>query len=324
MTNRDYGYWDFNFKQTDWLSNLVEKYEAMPIKDLEKIANIGIKYFNKENKGYKKFIKDDIESRLRIFTYSAYYDDFTAHWNYEKLENLNREFDTCLVEEVMNAVSIPVMAKARIGHITEARVLESMGVDYIDESEVLTPADEEYHLRKDQFTVPFVCGCRNLGEAARRIGEGAAMLRTKGEPGTGNIVEAVRHMRRVNSEVSRLTVMNDDEIMTFAKDLGAPYEVLKQIKDNGRLPVVNFAAGGVATPQDAALMMELGADGVFVGSGIFKSEDPEKFAKAIVQATTHYQDYELIGKLASELGTAMKGLDINQISLEERMQERGW
>ena len=220
-----------------------------------------------------------------------------------------------IVEEVMNAVSIPVMAKGRIGHITEARVLES---------EVLTPADEEYHLRKDTFTVPFVCGCRNLGEAARRIGEGAAMLRTKGEPGTGNIVEAVRHMRQVNSEVSRLTVMNDDEIMTEAKNIGAPYEVLKNIKENGKLPVVNFAAGGVATPQDAALMMELGADGVFVGSGIFKSEDPEKFAKAIVQATTHYQDYELIGRLAKELGIAMKGLDINDLSLEERMQERGW
>ncbi|MFQ3802012.1 pyridoxal 5'-phosphate synthase lyase subunit PdxS [Staphylococcus equorum] len=229
-----------------------------------------------------------------------------------------------IVEEVMNAVSIPVMAKGRIGHITEARVLESMGVDYIDESEVLTPADEEYHLRKDTFTVPFVCGCRNLGEAARRIGEGAAMLRTKGEPGTGNIVEAVRHMRQVNSEVSRLTVMHDDEIMTEAKNIGAPYEILKSIKENGKLPVVNFAAGGVATPQDAALMMELGADGVFVGSGIFKSEDPEKFAKAIVQATTHYQDYELIGRLAKELGTAMKGLDINELSLEERMQERGW
>ena len=229
-----------------------------------------------------------------------------------------------IVEEVMNAVSIPVMAKGRIGQITEARVLESMGVDYIDESEVLTPADEEYHLRKDTFTVPFVCGCRNLGEAARRIGEGAAMLRTKGEPGTGNIVEAVRHMRQVNSEVSRLTVMNDDEIMTEAKNIGAPYEVLKNIKENGKLPVVNFAAGGVATPQDAALMMELGADGVFVGSGIFKSEDPEKFAKAIVQATTHYQDYELIGRLAKELGIAMKGLDINDLSLEERMQERGW
>ncbi|UXS75382.1 pyridoxal 5'-phosphate synthase lyase subunit PdxS [Staphylococcus chromogenes] len=229
-----------------------------------------------------------------------------------------------IVEEVMNAVSIPVMAKCRIGHITEARVLEAMGVDYIDESEVLTPADEVFHLKKSDYTVPFVCGCRNLGEAARRIGEGAAMLRTKGEPGTGNIVEAVRHMRQVNQEVNRITVMSDDELMTEAKNLGAPYDVLKTIKSIGRLPVVNFAAGGVATPQDAALMMELGADGVFVGSGIFKSEDPETFAKAIVQATTHYQDYELIGKLAKDLGTAMKGLDINSLSLEERMQERGW
>ncbi|MDU0480659.1 pyridoxal 5'-phosphate synthase lyase subunit PdxS [Staphylococcus chromogenes] len=229
-----------------------------------------------------------------------------------------------IVEEVMNAVSIPVMAKCRIGHITEARVLEAMGVDYIDESEVLTPADEVFHLKKSDYTVPFVCGCRNLGEAARRIGEGAAMLRTKGEPGTGNIVEAVRHMRQVNQEVNHITVMSDDELMTEAKNLGAPYDVLKTIKSTGRLPVVNFAAGGVATPQDAALMMELGADGVFVGSGIFKSEDPETFAKAIVQATTHYQDYELIGKLAKDLGTAMKGLDINSLSLEERMQERGW
>lgn len=229
-----------------------------------------------------------------------------------------------IVEEVMNAVSIPVMAKCRIGHITEARVLEAMGVDYIDESEVLTPADEVFHLKKSDYTVPFVCGCRNLGEAARRIGEGAAMLRTKGEPGTGNIVEAVRHMRQVNQEVNRITVMSDDELMTEAKNLGAPYDVLKTIKSTGRLPVVNLAAGGVATPQDAALMMELGADGVFVGSGIFKSEDPETFAKAIVQATTHYQDYELIGKLAKDLGTAMKGLDINSLSLEERMQERGW
>ncbi|MEB5686805.1 pyridoxal 5'-phosphate synthase lyase subunit PdxS [Mammaliicoccus lentus] len=235
-----------------------------------------------------------------------------------------RMADPRIVEEVMNAVSIPVMAKGRIGHITEARVLESMGVDYIDESEVLTPADEEYHLKKDEFTVPFVCGCRNLGEAARRIGEGAAMLRTKGEPGTGNIVEAVRHMRQVNAEVRKLVVMNDDEIMTEAKNIGAPYEILKEIKDLGRLPVVNFAAGGVATPADAALMMELGADGVFVGSGIFKSEAPEKFAKAIVQATTHYQDYQLIAELSKELGPAMQGLDINQLSLEERMQERGW
>ncbi|MEB6214244.1 pyridoxal 5'-phosphate synthase lyase subunit PdxS [Mammaliicoccus sciuri] len=235
-----------------------------------------------------------------------------------------RMADPRIVEEVMNAVSIPVMAKGRIGHITEARVLESMGVDYIDESEVLTPADEEYHLKKDEFTVPFVCGCRNLGEAARRIGEGAAMLRTKGEPGTGNIVEAVRHMRQVNAEVRKLVVMSDDEIMTEAKNIGAPYEILKEIKNLGRLPVVNFAAGGVATPADAALMMELGADGVFVGSGIFKSEAPEKFAKAIVQATTHYQDYKLIAELSKELGPAMKGLDINQLSLEERMQERGW
>ncbi|WP_239706276.1 pyridoxal 5'-phosphate synthase lyase subunit PdxS [Mammaliicoccus sp. A-M3] len=235
-----------------------------------------------------------------------------------------RMADPRIVEEVMNAVSIPVMAKGRIGHITEARVLESMGVDYIDESEVLTPADEEYHLKKDEFTVPFVCGCRNLGEAARRIGEGAAMLRTKGEPGTGNIIEAVRHMRQVNAEVRKLIVMNDDEIMTEAKNIGAPYEILKKIKDLGRLPVVNFAAGGVATPADAALMMELGADGVFVGSGIFKSEAPEKFAKAIVQATTHYQDYQLIAELSKELGPAMQGLDINQLSLEERMQERGW
>ena len=235
-----------------------------------------------------------------------------------------RMADPRIVEEVMNAVSIPVMAKGRIGHITEARVLESMGVDYIDESEVLTPADEEYHLKKDEFTVPFVCGCRNLGEAARRIGEGAAMLRTKGEPGTGNIVEAVRHMRQVNAEVRKLVVMNDDVIMTEAKNIDAPYEILKEIKDLGRLPVVNFAAGGVATPADAALMMELGADGVFVGSGIFKSEAPEKFAKAIVQATTHYQDYQLIAELSKELGPAMQGLDINQLSLEERMQERGW
>lgn len=229
-----------------------------------------------------------------------------------------------IVKEVMDAVSIPVMAKARIGHITEARVLESMGVDYIDESEVLTPADEEFHLLKSDFTVPFVCGCRDLGEALRRIGEGAAMLRTKGEPGTGNIVEAVRHMRKVNAQVRKVVGMTNDELMTEAKLLGAPFELLLQIKELGKLPVVNFAAGGVATPADAALMMELGADGVFVGSGIFKSESPEKFAKAIVEATTHYQDYDLIARLSEDLGEAMKGIEISKLSLEERMQERGW
>lgn len=235
-----------------------------------------------------------------------------------------RMADPRIIEEVINAVSIPVMAKARIGHIVEARVLEAMGIDFLDESEVLTPADEEFHLLKSDFTVPFVCGCRDLGEAARRIGEGTAMLRTKGEPGTGNIVEAVRHMRKVNAQVRKISVMNDDELMTEAKILGAPFEVLKQIKESGKLPVVNFAAGGVATPSDAALMMELGADGVFVGSGIFKSENPEKFGAAIVQATNNYTDYDLIGKLSKELGGAMKGIDISKLSPEERMQERGW
>ncbi|AJD89338.1 pyridoxal 5'-phosphate synthase lyase subunit PdxS [Jeotgalibacillus sp. JSM ZJ347] len=235
-----------------------------------------------------------------------------------------RMADLRIVEEVMGAVSIPVMAKARIGHITEARVLESMGVDYIDESEVLTPADEEYHLMKSDFTVPFVCGCRDLGEAARRIGEGTSMLRTKGEPGTGNIVEAVRHMRKVNGQIRKVVNMSKDELMTEAKLLGASFDLLLEIKELGRLPVVNFAAGGVATPADAALMMELGADGVFVGSGIFKSDNPEKFARAIVEATTHYQDYELIAKVSKELGTAMKGMEISSLSLEDRMQERGW
>ncbi|HII3760930.1 TPA: pyridoxal 5'-phosphate synthase lyase subunit PdxS [Pasteurella multocida] len=229
-----------------------------------------------------------------------------------------------IVKEVMNTVSIPVMAKARIGHITEARVLEAMGVDYIDESEVLTPADDEFHLLKREFTVPFVCGCRDLGEALRRIGEGASMLRTKGEPGTGNIVEAVRHMRKVNAQIRKVVAMNHDELMTEAKNLGAPFELLLQIKALGKLPVVNFAAGGVATPADAALMMELGADGVFVGSGIFKSEHPEKFAKAIVQATTHYQDYDLIARLSEELGEPMKGIEISRLQQHERMQERGW
>lgn len=235
-----------------------------------------------------------------------------------------RMADPRILEEVVNAVSIPVMAKVRIGHIVEARVLEAMGVDFIDESEVLTPADEEYHLLKSDFTVPFVCGCRDLGEAARRIGEGTAMLRTKGEPGTGNIVEAVRHIRKVNAQVRRVVAMNEDELMTEAKLLGAPYELLLEIKQNGRLPVVNFAAGGVATPADAALMMELGADGVFVGSGIFKSENPAKFARAIVEATTHYQDYGKIAELSKDLGIAMKGIEISTLAPENRMQERGW
>src|SRR5699024_5587057 len=224
-----------------------------------------------------------------------------------------RMADPRIIEEVLGAVSIPVMAKARIGHIVEARVLESMGVHYLDESEVLTPADEEFHLLKSDFKVPFVCGCRDLGEAARRIGEGTSMLRTKGEPGTGNIVEAVRHLRKVNAQVRKLVHMDEDEIMTEAKLLGAPYEVLLEIKKQGRLPVANYAAGGVATPADAALMMELGADGVFVGSGIFKSENPAKFAKAIVQATENYKNYELITELSKNLGTAMKGIEISTL-----------
>lgn len=227
-----------------------------------------------------------------------------------------------ITEEVMNAVSIPVMAKGRIGHIVEARVLEAMGVDYIDESEVLSPADDVYHIKKSDFNVPFVCGCRNLGEATRRIGEGASMLRTKGEPGTGNIVEAVRHLRQVHAEIGQLLAMSADEVMTFARNLGAPYELLMQIRKEGRLPVANYAAGGVATPADAALMMELGADGVFVGSGIFKSESPEKFAKAIVQATRSYQDYALIAELSKGLGTAMKGIEMSTLNNEDLMQDR--
>ncbi|TLS35004.1 pyridoxal 5'-phosphate synthase lyase subunit PdxS [Pseudalkalibacillus caeni] len=235
-----------------------------------------------------------------------------------------RMADPTIVEEVVNAVSIPVMAKCRIGHIVEARVLETLGIDYIDESEVLTPADEEYHLDKRKFTVPFVCGARNLGEALRRIGEGASMLRTKGEPGTGNVVEAVRHMRLIQGQIRKVANMSEDELMTEAKNLQAPFELLLQIKEMGRLPVVNFAAGGIATPADAALMMELGSDGVFVGSGIFKSESPEKTAKAIVEATTHYQDYDLIAKLSKNLGTAMKGIEISSLQPSERMQDRGW
>lgn len=241
-----------------------------------------------------------------------------------KAGGVARMADPRIITDVQGAVSIPVMAKARIGHISEARVLEALGVDYIDESEVLTPADEEFHLLKSAYSVPFVCGARDLGEAARRLGEGAKMLRTKGEPGTGNIVEAVRHLRMVNAQVSRLVHMNDDEVMTEARNLGAPYEILLAIKKHGRLPVTNYAAGGVATPADAALMMELGADGVFVGSGIFKSGNPEKFARAIVKATENFKDYKLIGELSKDIGEPMKGLEIGTLQVEERMSERGW
>ena len=235
-----------------------------------------------------------------------------------------RMADPRVVEEVMNAVSIPVMAKARIGHFVEARVLESMGVDYIDESEVLTPADDLFHIDKSQFTVPFVCGARDLGEALRRIGEGASMIRTKGEPGTGNIVEAVRHMRKMQAQIRQVQNMSRDELMAEAKKLGAPYELLLEVHETGKLPVVNFAAGGVATPADAALMMHLGSDGVFVGSGIFKSDNPEKFARAIVEATTHYEDFALIAEVSKNLGVAMTGIEISKLSADERMQDRGW
>ncbi|QSO47739.1 pyridoxal 5'-phosphate synthase lyase subunit PdxS [Alicyclobacillus mengziensis] len=235
-----------------------------------------------------------------------------------------RMADPTIVEQVMKAVSIPVMAKCRIGHIVEARVLESLGVDYIDESEVLTPADDKYHINKKAFTVPFVCGCRDLGEALRRIAEGASMIRTKGEPGTGNIIEAVKHQRMVAGQIRRVVGMSEDELIAESKAIGAPYELLLEVHNNGKLPVVNFAAGGIATPADAALMMELGSDGVFVGSGIFKSENPEKFGRAIVQATTHYQDYGLIAELSKGLGTPMKGIELSTLSENERMASRGW
>ena len=235
-----------------------------------------------------------------------------------------RMADPKIIKEIMKAVTIPVMAKARIGHFVEAQILEALGVDYIDESEVLTPADEKYHINKLNFKVPFVCGARNLGEALRRIGEGAAMIRTKGEPGTGNIVEAVRHMRQVMDEIRRLINIPKEELMTQAKELGAPFELLQEIAQKGKLPVVNFAAGGIATPADAALMMQLGADGVFVGSGIFKSDNPKIRAKAIVEATTHYDNPIIIAQVSEGLGEAMKGLEISQIAVAERMQDRGW
>lgn len=235
-----------------------------------------------------------------------------------------RMSDPSVIESIMKAVSIPVMAKCRIGHFVEAQVLEALGIDYIDESEVLTPADESNHIWKHDFKVPFVCGCRDLGEALRRIGEGAAMIRTKGEAGTGNIVEAVRHMRAVMDGIRKLVNTPQDELMAQAKELGAPFELVEEIHKTGKLPVVNFAAGGVATPADAALMMQLGAEGVFVGSGIFKSSDPEVRAKAIVKATTHYRDPAIIAEVSKNLGEAMSGLDIKQIPPEELMAKRGW
>jgi len=235
-----------------------------------------------------------------------------------------RMADPTIIEAIMKTVSIPVMAKCRIGHFVEAQALQALGVDYIDESEVLTPADESHHIWKHDFKVPFVCGCRDLGEALRRIGEGAAMIRTKGEAGTGNIVEAVRHMRAVIGGIHKLVNTSQDELMAVAKEIGAPFELVAEIHKTGKLPVVNFAAGGVATPADAALMMQLGAEGVFVGSGIFKSSNPEVRAKAIVKATTHFQDPEIIAEVSKNLGEAMPGLDIKQIPTEELLAPRGW
>ncbi len=235
-----------------------------------------------------------------------------------------RMADPTVIEAIMKAVSIPVMAKCRIGHFVEAQVLEALGVDFIDESEVLTPADESHHIWKHDFKIPFVCGCRDLGEALRRIGEGAAMIRTKGEAGTGNIVEAVRHMRAVMDTIRRLVKTPEEELMAQAKELGAPFELVVEVRKIGKLPVVNFAAGGVATPADAALMMQLGAEGVFVGSGIFKSSNPEVVAKAIVKATTHFKDPEVIAEVSKNLGEAMPGLDIKQIPSEELLAQRGW
>ncbi|HET7875978.1 MAG TPA: pyridoxal 5'-phosphate synthase lyase subunit PdxS [Methylomirabilota bacterium] len=228
------------------------------------------------------------------------------------------------IKEIQQTVSIPVMAKCRIGHFVEAQILESLGVDYIDESEVLTPADEHFHVDKFAFKVPFVCGCRDLGEALRRIGEGAAMIRTKGEAGSGNIVEAVRHMRAVISGIKRLTTLGPEELMTEAKTLGAPYELLRWVAQNGRLPVPNFSAGGIATPADAALMMQLGAEAVFVGSGIFKSTDPAARARAIVQATTHFKDPEVLAKVSEELGEAMPGIETSKLKESDLLQTRGW
>jgi pyridoxal 5'-phosphate synthase pdxS subunit len=229
-----------------------------------------------------------------------------------------------IVKAIMDAVTIPVMAKARIGHFAEAQVLESIGVDYVDESEVLTPADEEHHILKWSYKVPFVCGARNLGEALRRIGEGAAMVRTKGEAGSGNIVEAVRHLRAITGEIRTLTTLREEELMARAKELGAPYDLVKWVSENGKLPVPNFSAGGIATPADASLVMQLGAEAVFVGSGIFKSSDPAVRAKAIVRATTHYNEPQVVAECSEEVGEAMRGLDVSKLDPKELLQTRGW
>jgi pyridoxal 5'-phosphate synthase pdxS subunit len=235
-----------------------------------------------------------------------------------------RMSDPQMIKGIMAAVTIPVMAKARIGHFVEAQILQALGIDYVDESEVLTPADEENHINKHKFTTPFVCGARNLGEALRRIAEGAAMIRTKGEAGTGNVVEAVRHARTMNREIRRLQSMDEDEMFTFAKEIQAPYDLVRQTAELGRLPVVNFAAGGIATPADAALMMQLGVDGVFVGSGIFKSGDPAKRARAIVQATTHYNDPLILAEVSADLGVPMVGINIETLAENQKMAGRGW
>ena len=235
-----------------------------------------------------------------------------------------RMSDPTMIAEIIETVTIPVMAKARIGHFAEAQVLQALGVDYIDESEVLTPADEENHIDKGGFTVPFVCGCRDLGEALRRIGEGAAMIRTKGEAGSGNIVEAVRHARRVFGEIRRIQGMGQDELMATARDLRAPYDLVKEIHETGKLPVVNFAAGGVSTPADASLMMQLGVDGIFVGSGVFKSQNPQRMAEAIVKATTHFRDASIVAEVSRGLGEAMAGLDVRTMPEEEQLATRGW
>jgi len=235
-----------------------------------------------------------------------------------------RMSDPNMIDEIQAAVTVPVMAKCRIGHFAEAAVLQALGVDYVDESEVLTPADEEHHIDKWAFTTPFVCGARNLGEALRRIGEGAAMIRTKGEAGTGNVVEAVRHMRTITNEMHAVSSMGDEQLMSAARDMGAPHEIVKEVAETGTLPVVNFAAGGIATPADAALMMGLGVDGVFVGSGIFKSSDPDGYARAIVEATTFWNEPEVVGKVSRGLGTAMPGIEMESLKDSERLASRGW